>query len=74
MTEGTIIKWLFAEGQPVEAGQPLFEMETDKLTIEIEASASGTLLKIIRNAGEVVLITETIAVIGDPGEVSGPTF
>ncbi len=68
MTEGTIIKWLFAEGQPVEAGQPLFEMETDKLTIEIEASASGTLLKIIRNAGEVVLITETIAVIGDPGE------
>lgn len=68
MTEGTIIKWLFAEGQPVEAGQPLFEMETDKLTIEIEAPASGTLLKIIKNVGEVVPITETIAVIGEPGE------
>ncbi|OLN32725.1 dihydrolipoamide acetyltransferase family protein [Desulfosporosinus metallidurans] len=68
MTEGTIIKWLFAEGQTVEAGQPLFEMETDKLTIEIEAPASGILLKIIRNVGEVVPITETIAVIGDLGE------
>lgn len=68
MTEGTITKWLIAEGQKVEAGQPLFEMETDKLNIEIGAPASGTLLKIIKGVGEVVPITEIIAVIGEPGE------
>lgn len=68
MTEGTITKWLIAEGQKVEVDQSLFEMETDKVNIEIDASVSGTLLKIIRNVGEVVPITELIAVIGDPGE------
>lgn len=68
MTEGTITKWLKKEGEKVEEGKPLFEMETDKLNIEIDAPASGTLLKIIREEGDVVPITETIAVIGEPGE------
>lgn len=68
MTEGTIIKWLKNEGESVEAGEPLFEMETDKLTITINANESGTLLKIIRGEGETVPITETIAIIGEQGE------
>lgn len=42
-------------------------METDKLTITMDATASGTLLKIVRGEGEVVPITETIAIIGEPG-------
>ncbi len=68
MTEGTITSWMIDEGEQIEEGQPLFEMETDKLTIEIDSPASGTLLKIIKGVGEVVPITETIAVIGEPGE------
>lgn len=68
MTEGTIISWMAKEGDSVEEGKPLFEMETDKLTIEISAPASGTLLKIIRGEGDVVPITETIAIIGEAGE------
>ncbi|MBP3940344.1 MAG: 2-oxo acid dehydrogenase subunit E2 [Christensenellaceae bacterium] len=68
MTEGTIMKWLVAEGGDVVAGQPLFEMETDKLTITIDANASGKLLKIVRGEGEVVPITEMIAIIGPEGE------
>ncbi|KZL89206.1 dihydrolipoyl dehydrogenase [Clostridium magnum] len=68
MTEGTITRWIIAEGGKVEVDQPLFEMETDKLTIEITAPASGILLKIVREEGDVVPITETIAVIGEPGE------
>ena len=68
MTEGTIIQWLVKEGETCEEGKPLFEMETDKLTITMDAPASGTLLKIIRGEGEVVPITETIGVIGNPGE------
>ena len=68
MTEGTIIGWQKKVGDKIEVDQPLFEMETDKLTIEICASVSGTLLSIVRETGEVVPITETIAIIGEPGE------
>ena len=68
MTEGTIIKWMFGEGDRVEAGEPLFEMETDKLTIVIDSPSSGTLLKIIKENGETVPITELIAIIGEPNE------
>ena len=68
MTEGTIIQWLVEEGGVCTEGEPLFEMETDKLTITMDSPASGTLLKIVRGEGETVPITETIAVIGEPGE------
>ena len=72
MTEGTIMRWLAAEGDEVVKDEPLFEMETDKLTIAIDALHSGTLLKIIRGVGEVVPITRPIAIIGQSGEdISG---
>lgn len=74
MTEGTITKWLVAEGDKVEVDQPLFEMETDKTTLEIEATVSGTLLKIIKTAGEVVPIAETIAFIGERGDETSEYF
>ncbi len=72
MTEGTIIKWLKKEGETVKEGEPLFEMETDKLTITMDSTATGTVLKLIRAEGEVVPITEPIAVIGEPGTDIGP--
>ena len=68
MTEGTILSWLVKEGETCEEGKPLFEMETDKLTITMDAPASGTLLKIVHGEGDVVPITELIAIIGTPGE------
>lgn len=68
MTEGEILSWLVKEGETCEEGKPLFEMETDKLTITMDAPASGTLLKIVHGEGDVVPITHTIAVIGEPGE------
>ena len=68
MTEGTIIKWLKKEGETVNEGEPLFEMETDKLTITIDSTATGTLLKIVHGEGDLVPITETIAIVGEPGE------
>ncbi len=72
MVEGTLTKWLKQEGDSVAAGEPLFEMETDKLTITMDAEASGTLLKIIHPEGDVVPITQPIAILGEPGEdVSG---
>lgn len=57
MEEGTITSWLKKEGEAVTAGEPLFEMETDKLTITMDAEASGTLLKILHPEGDVVPIT-----------------
>jgi pyruvate/2-oxoglutarate dehydrogenase complex dihydrolipoamide acyltransferase (E2) component len=71
MTEGTITGWYAEEGDTVTEGQPLFEIETDKLTITIDANYSGTLLKILRREGDVVPVAETIAIIGEPGEDYG---
>jgi pyruvate/2-oxoglutarate dehydrogenase complex dihydrolipoamide acyltransferase (E2) component len=68
MTEGTIIEWLVPEGGEVVEGKPLFSMETDKLTITIDAMVSGTLLKIVAGPGVTVPITGLIAVVGKPGE------
>jgi pyruvate dehydrogenase E2 component (dihydrolipoamide acetyltransferase) len=68
MTEGTIIEWFVREGGAVVQGQPLFEMETDKVTITIDAEVSGVLLKIIAGVGAVVPIAQTIAIVGKPGE------
>jgi len=68
MIEGTITQWLKKEGDMVIEGEPLFEMETDKLTITIDAPANGILLKIVQQEGAVVPITGLIAVIGNDGE------
>src|ERR1019366_5230482 len=53
MESGTIVKWLKSVGEPVEKGEPLYELDTDKVTQEVEAEASGVLLKIAISAGEV---------------------
>lgn len=68
MTEGKITQWLVAEGGRVAAGEPLFEMETDKLSITIDAPADGVLLKILHGEGDEVPITVPVAIIGEPNE------
>ncbi len=67
MESGTIVKWLKSEGDAVEKGEPLYELDTDKVTQEVEADASGVLLKIAVTEGEVD-VGRTIAVIGEQGE------
>jgi pyruvate dehydrogenase E2 component (dihydrolipoamide acetyltransferase) len=67
MESGTIVKWLKSEGDKVEKGEPLYELDTDKVTQEVEADASGVLLKIAVAEGEVE-VGRTIAVIGEEGE------
>jgi pyruvate dehydrogenase E2 component (dihydrolipoyllysine-residue acetyltransferase) len=71
MESGTIVRWLKAEGDRVEKGEPLYELDTEKVTQEVEAEASGVLLKIAIAEGEVD-VGRTVAVIGEQGEdVSG---
>jgi len=67
MESGTIVKWLKSEGDSVEKGEPLYELDTDKVTQEVEAEAAGVLLKIAVAEGEVPVGT-TIAFIGEKGE------
>src|SRR5205085_8154859 len=67
MESGTIVKWLKSEGEQVEKGEALYELDTDKVTQEVEAEATGVLLKIAVSEGEVE-VGKTIAFIGSPGE------
>ncbi|HLN13721.1 MAG TPA: dihydrolipoamide acetyltransferase family protein [bacterium] len=66
--EGTIVRWLKREGSAVTKGEPLFEVMTDKATVEVEASATGTLLRILVPEGSAAPVAAPIAVIGAPGE------
>ena len=67
MESGTIVRWLKAEGDTVRKSEPLYELDTDKVTQEVEAEASGVLLKIVVTDGEVDVGT-TIGVIGSRDE------
>ena len=67
MEAGTITRWLKSEGETVEKGEPLFEVDTDKVTQEVEAEVGGTLLKIALAEGEAP-VGQTVAWIGEPGE------
>jgi pyruvate dehydrogenase E2 component (dihydrolipoamide acetyltransferase) len=68
MEEGTILRWLKAEGEEVRKGEPLLEVETDKASMEVEAEADGVLLKILAPPNTTVPIRQPIAVVGALGE------
>jgi pyruvate dehydrogenase E2 component (dihydrolipoamide acetyltransferase) len=68
MESGTIVRWLKSEGDQVEKGEPLYELDTEKVTQEVEADSSGTLLRILAGEGEEIEVGKAIAVIGEPGE------
>jgi len=65
---GTVKRWLKAEGDPVAKGESIVEVETEKIAVEVEAPASGILLKIVVPEDTEAPIFSTIAIIGQPGE------
>lgn len=68
MKTGKIARWLVAEGGAVAVGQPLLEVETDKITNVVESPAGGVLLQIVSPQGEVVPVMQVIGIIGESGE------
>jgi pyruvate dehydrogenase E2 component (dihydrolipoamide acetyltransferase) len=70
---GTLIQWLKNAGDQVTKGEPLMEIETDKATVEIEASASGVLANVTAQSGDVIPVGQRIAVILAPGEEAQKT-
>ncbi len=71
MTEGKLSRWLRQEGERVDKGQAIAEIETEKATVEIEAAVSGILAKIVVQAGRTVPVGTVIGVIAEPGEAVG---
>jgi pyruvate dehydrogenase E2 component (dihydrolipoamide acetyltransferase) len=71
MESGTIVRWLKTEGDAVAKGEPLYELDTDKVTQEVEADSTGVLLKIVIAEGEVDVGT-TVGFIGAEGEEVAP--
>lgn len=68
MAEGTLVKWLKAEGEKIEKGDMLADIETDKATLQVESSASGVVFKHLVEANTTVPIGSPIAVIAAEGE------
>jgi pyruvate dehydrogenase E2 component (dihydrolipoamide acetyltransferase) len=68
MEEGQISRWVKNEGEKFDANETLAEVDTDKATMEMTALTGGTLLKILKGAGETALLGEAIAITGNPGE------
>ncbi len=71
VTDATVGKWLKSEGEAVEAGEPLVELETDKINFEVEAEEGGVLESISKGEGETVNVGEVIGTIGE-GDGSAP--
>lgn len=72
MEQGVISKWLKQVGDPVENGDAVCEVETDKAVMEYQAMAEGVLLKIVVDEGEKASVGDTIALVGEEGEdISG---
>ncbi len=72
MEQGTIVRWLKQVGDEIKKGEPIAEIETDKVTIEIEAFDSGTLTEIVADEGAVVPVGDRIAVLGGNGAAPAP--
>lgn len=68
MENGTILKWFKSEGEQVSKGEPLLEIMTDKISMELEAESNGFLLKVCCEADEVVPVHQVIGYIGKAGE------
>jgi len=72
MVDGKITRWLKSEGDKVNEGEEIFEVETEKISQPVESDATGVLLKIIVEEGETANCLEPVAIIGEPNEdISG---
>jgi len=68
MREGVLIRWVKNEGDAVNKGDILVEIETDKATVEVESHASGVIRKLLASQGDIVPVGATMAIVGTPDE------
>ncbi|WP_341799923.1 biotin/lipoyl-containing protein, partial [Microcella frigidaquae] len=70
VTEAAVQKWLVAEGDTIEVGQPFAEIETEKAVVEYTAETAGTVLQLLIGEGDAVDVGAPIALVGEAGEVA----
>jgi pyruvate dehydrogenase E2 component (dihydrolipoamide acetyltransferase) len=68
MAEGVLVRWVKQVGEPVNKGDVLAEIETDKATVEVESAFSGVVLQLLVSEGDVIPVNDPIAVVGEEGE------
>ena len=73
MTEGTVLRWLYQPGAWVTKGEPLVEVMTDKVNIEVEAPISGRLIKVLAQDGDVLPIGTPLALLVDDSDTQATT-
>ena len=70
---GKVLRWMKTPGDTVRKGEPIVEIETDKVTVEIEAPASGILRDVTAREGDIVPVGQTIAIIAAPTDSAAPS-
>src|SRR5262245_14684940 len=68
MQDATVVRWLKQEGDAVQEGEPLVELETAKIATELESTASGVVAHILVSEGAIVPIRTVLAIVAAPGE------
>lgn len=72
MEQGTIVRWLKQEGEPVQLGEELYEIETEKAIVPVQATRDGVLVKVIEAEGSTVPVGALLAIAAEPGEEVSP--
>jgi pyruvate dehydrogenase E2 component (dihydrolipoamide acetyltransferase) len=67
-TKASVLRWLKSEGEPVQMGEPVVELETEKVSYELESPIAGTLLKILARESALVPVGSPLCHIGQPGD------
>jgi pyruvate dehydrogenase E2 component (dihydrolipoamide acetyltransferase) len=70
MTEGTVMHWLYQPGEWVTKGEPIIEIMTDKVNIEVEAPISGRLVELLAKDGDILPVGTTLAILTDNSDNS----
>ncbi len=73
MTEGTVLHWLYQPGDCVAKGEPIVEIMTDKVNLEVESPISGRLIKILARDGDLLPVGKTLAILADDSSNSSET-
>ena len=73
MTEGTVLRWLYQPGDWVAKGEPVVEIMTDKVNLEVESPMSGRLVKVLASDGDLLPVGTTLAILADDTNTSNET-
>src|ERR1700742_3923542 len=66
--EAEVVVWLKAVGESITLGEPLLEVQSDKANVEVQATLSGTLARVLASVGQILKPGDPLAVIAEPGE------